>query len=675
MLNRREWLGAVGVTFAVTIEAAGRPVLGARLEFAPDGIVTLLTGKVELGQGSRTLLSQCVAEELQMPVSRVRVVMGDTARVPDDGGTFASLTTPLAVPAVRQAVAAAREMLRTMKPEEAVRQEIPLKVGLTSPSEWKVLGAAVPNVNGRAIVTGSLKYAGDLKLAGMLHGKVIRAEAYDAQLVSFEASGASALPGVKVVREGNFLGVAGPDEASAERAAALVRAEWKAKDLVPPPELFDHFRKTSVAPVADFRTRYPPLLERGSVEDALAAAARRHTATYTLPNIAHVPIEPRVAIAFWDEHGLTVHSCGQVPFGARRQLADAFKIPEDRVRVILSDTGSAFGSKHGPEVMLEAAWLAKAAGKPVRVAWTREEEFVRSYCRPAGAIDVRSGLSDSGRIVAWDFRNYNSGAASLQVPYDIPDYRCAWYRAASPLRQGPYRSLAAVANTFAREAHVDELASLAGWDPVEFRLRNITNTRLREVLERAAGRFGWGKNRAPAGVACNIEKGGHLALFVELEIAKRRVRLLRMVAAFDCGAVLNPENLRNQVTGAITMGIGGALFEELRYDRRKILNASLSAYRVPRFSDVPPIEVILVDRREQTPAGAGESPITVVAPAIAAALFKATGLRLRALPFEPQGTQHFSPHWGLSPQERPMGNKLFTKFADVDMGRRHPGLD
>lgn len=636
-LNRREWLGAVGagVSFNVAVEAAGRPLLGARFEFAADGAVTLLTGKVELGQGSRTLLVQCVAEELRLPVSRVRAVMADTARVPDDGGTFASLTTPLAVPAIRQAAAAAREMLRTMKAEEAVLREIPLKVELTPPTEWKVLGTPVPNLNAHAIVTGALKFAGDLKLPGMLAGKAVRPEAYQAELVSFEG-------GAAVVREGNYLGVTATDEESAERAAAGVRANWKAKDLLPPPELFAHFRKTAVPPVANMNSRYPPLLEKGDVETALAAAARRLEASYTLPAIAHAPLEPRTALASWDERGLTVRSCGQVPFGVRRQLAAAFKLPEDRVRVILSGAGGAFGGKHGPEAMLEAAWLAKAAGKPVRVAWTREEEFTRSYCRPPGVIDVRAGLSKTGRIAAWDFRNYNSGPASLPAPYDIPAYRCAYYRAECPLRLGPYRSLAAVANTFARESHVEELASLAGQDPVEFRLKNISNPRLREAIERAADRFGWGRSRAAAGMACNLEKGGHLALFVELESVKGRVRMLRMVAALDCGAVLNPDNLRNQVAGAMAMGIGGALFEELRYDRGKVLNASFTGYRVPRFSDVPPIEVILLNRSGETPAGAGESSITVVAPAIAAALFKVAKRRLRALPLEP-GLANASP--------------------------------
>jgi isoquinoline 1-oxidoreductase len=612
-VSRRELLELLGagVTVPWVVDAAGQPV-AARLHMAADGAVTLLTGKVEIGQGCRTLLTQCVAEELEVDPSRVRVIMGDTALVPDDGGTYASLTTPLTVPLVRTAAAAQR------------------RGALMPPERWKVLGTPLKNVNGRAIVTGRLEYASDLELPGMLAAKMVRPAAYDAQLRSYDAAAAERLPGVKVVRAGNLLGVIAGDELTAEKAAALVKAEWEPKDLPAVSELPAYFKKTSVPPVANFNTRYPPLLEKGSVSDALANAAIPHEAAYTVAPIAHAPMEPRSAIATWEEDRLTVHCGTQVPFATRAQLAKTFGIPENQVRVIVSDTGSGFGGKHGPEVMLEAAHLAKAAGKAVRVAWTREEEFVFSYCRPAGLVEVRSGLS-SGKIAAWEFRNYNSGAASLGTPYSIPNYVCAFHRAESPLRQGPYRSLAAVANTFARETHVEELAALAEADPVEFRLRNIGNPRTREAITRAAERFGWGKSKAAAGMACNLEKDAHLALFVEVESAKQP-RVVRAVMAFDPGAVLNPDNLRNQITGAIIMGIGGALFEELRFSRQSVLNNRFSAYRVPRFSDTPRIDVILVDRREVTPAGAGESPITVVAPAIAAALFRATGKRLRDLP-------------------------------------------
>jgi nicotinate dehydrogenase subunit B len=622
------------VVFQFVAQGAPLVRLGARLRIAGDGAVTLLTGKVELGQGARTLLTQCVAEELRVAPAKVKVIMGDTALVPDDGGTYASLTTPLTVPVVRRAAAAARRMLQTMQPGEAMEREIPIAVDLTPPQQWKVLGTSLANINGRAIVTGALKYSTDRKLPGMLAGKVVRPEAYQAALVSFDAAVAEKLTDVKVVREGDFLGVAAPDDAAAERAASLVHAEWRAQKLIPAPELPAHFKKTSVAPVANFVTRYPPLLEKGDAEKGLAESVTRHEAAYTLPNIAHAPMEPRAAVASWDENGLTVWGGTQVPFAVRSQLANAFGIVEHKVRLIACNVGTGFGGKHGPEVMLEAARLAKATGKPVRVAWSREEEFVRSYCRPAALVEVRGGLSAGGKILAWDFHNYNSGAASLAAPYEIANYRCAYHRATSPLRQGAYRSLAAVANTFARETHVAELASLAGRDPVKFRLGNISNARLREAVTRAAERFGWGKRREAAGMACNIEKEAHLALFVALEVVRGRVKLTRMVVAFDCGAVLNPDNLRNQITGATIMGMGGALFEELRYDDQKVVNNRFSAYRVPRFSDVPPIDVILIDRREITPAGAGESPITVVAPAIGAALQRATGKWFRALPFE-----------------------------------------
>jgi isoquinoline 1-oxidoreductase len=633
-LNRREWIGLLGagVTFRIVVDAAGGEQLGARLHIAPDGRVALYTGKVEAGQGCRTLLTQCVAEEMRVDPSKVRVVTADTALTPDDGGTYGSLTTPLTVPVVRRAAAAARELLAAMKPEEAMQQEIPVKVSLTPPAEWKVLASSLANVSGREIVTGALRYASDVKLPGMLVGKVVRPDAHHAELVSYDAGEAERMPGVKVVREGDFLGVVAPDALTAGNAAAAVRAEWRTKDLVEPPALFEFFKKTAVAPEPGPGTRYPPLLEKGSVTAALAEAAKRHQAAYTLPYIAHVPMEPRAAVASWDGRGLTVHCGTSVPFGVRKQLAAAFGIAEIEVRVIVPDFGGGFGGKHGPEVALEAARLARAAGKPVRVCWSRSEEFVRSYCRPAGLIEVRSGLAPDGKIVAWDFHNYNSGPASLAVPYAIPNFRCGYHRAESPLRQGSYRSLAAVANAFARETHVEELSALAGLDPVEFRLRNLADARMREVIERAAERFGWGKGASASGMACNLEKGSYISLFVELDPARDRLRPRRMVAAFDCGAVLNPDNLRNQIAGCLIMGLGGALFEELRYDRRNIVNDRLSAYRVPRFTDVPSIEIVLVDRRDTTPAGAGETPITAVAPAIGAAFFRATGKRLRAMP-------------------------------------------
>jgi isoquinoline 1-oxidoreductase len=265
----------------------------------------------------------------------------------------------------------------------------------------------------------------------------------------------------------------------------------------------------------------------------------------------------------------------------------------------------------------------------VKLAWSREDEFVAGYCRPAGVVEMTAALDAGGRLVAWHHRNYNAGAAGLKPPYTIPHYSCEFHRAESPIRQGSYRSLACVANTFAREGLIDELAALAKTDPLEFRLRNTEDARLREALTRAAERFGWGKRHpGPVGLACNIEKDARLAVFVELEAAKVR----RMVMTFDVGRIVNPDGLRNQAQGGLIQGLGGALFEELQWDERNLTNGRLSKYRVPRFSDLPEIDVILIDRPEIPSAGAGEAPITIVAPAIAAAMRARDGRPRRSLP-------------------------------------------
>ena len=371
----------------------------------------------------------------------------------------------------------------------------------------------------------------------------------------------------------------------------------------------------------------------------MAAAVHHFEGTYGIPHIAHVPLEARTAIAHWQNGNLTVRCGTQAPFIVRGEIAKALNVPVEKVRVIVSDTGSGYGAKHNSECELECARLARHVDRPVRLAWTRQDEFTQSYCRPAAVMDIRSGVSGDGKILAWEFHNYNGGAASLTPPYQIPNLYAAYHASESPLRQGSYRSLAAVGNNFARETHLDEIAAALNIDPLELRLRNTENLRLKVVLARAAERFGWNKRKSGNGVgyglACNVEKGGHLALFTELHVDGTKVNLTRMVAAFDAGAVINPDVLSNQVEGAIIQGIGGALFEQLHFDKTRILNSRLSAYRVPRFSDVPAIEVILIDTRDVVSAGAGESPITASAPSIASALFAATGKRIRNLPMLP----------------------------------------
>ncbi|MGH9570508.1 MAG: xanthine dehydrogenase family protein molybdopterin-binding subunit, partial [Candidatus Angelobacter sp.] len=386
--------------------------------------------------------------------------------------------------------------------------------------------------------------------------------------------------------------------------------------------------------------------ESGSVADGMKSAGKTLAQTYTVAYIQHAPLEPRAAVAEWQGGKLTVWTGTQRPFAVKEQLAEAFHLSPDQVRVMVPDTGAAYGGKHTGECAVEAARLAKAAGRPVRLVWTREEEFTWAYFRPAGVIDVKSGIAADGTLVAWEYHNYNSGPAAIDTPYHVANKKIEFHPTENPpLRQGSYRGLAATANFFSRESHMDELAHLANMDPLQFRLKNLTDPRLRAVFETAAQRFGWGKQAASAGrgfgMGGGFEKGGYVAACAEVAIDRQaspdQVRIVRVVQAFDCGAVVNPDGLRNQIAGAVTQGLGGALFEAVHFENGQVLNPHFRDYRVPRFRDLPKIEVELIDRKDQPPMGAGEAPIMALAPAVANAIFNATGQRLRSLPLVPKG--------------------------------------
>ncbi len=417
-----------------------------------------------------------------------------------------------------------------------------------------------------------------------------------------------------------------------------MRAEWKETKQSSSAELFSYLKSNveSDEPGRDIH-------ETGSVEDGLSRASHRSAQTYTVAYIAHAPLEPRAAVADWADGKLTVWTGTQRPFAVRDDLAEAFHVGKDRVRVIVPDTGSAYGGKHTGDAALEAARLTRAAGHPVKVVWTREEEFTWAYFRPAGVIEIKSGIAGDGALTAWEFHNYNSGQAGIGTPYVVANQRIQFHPTNSPLRQGSYRGLAATANHFARESHMDELAHAAGMDPLEFRLKNIADPRLRDVFQAAAKSFGWpGKklrNGQGFGMGGGIEKNGYVATCAEVAVDRGSgdVRVARIVTAFECGAIVNPDGLRNQVIGANIMGLGGALFEAVEFENGRITNPHFARYRVPRFRDVPVIEAVLLDRKDIPSAGAGETPIVGIAPAIGNAIFDATGVRLRKLPLVPNG--------------------------------------
>ena len=641
--------------------------IDAWLHVSEDGAITVYTGKVEMGQNIRTSLSQQVAEELRVPVLAVTLVMGDTDLTPFDMGTFGSRTTPHMGPQLRRVAATAREILldRAADQLEADRSTLVVSDGkvtnpatketlyygelsrgqqlvklvsadavLESPAEWRIAGTEVSKINGRDFVTGRHRYTSDLRRPEMLYGKVLRPSGFKATLVSVDSDALRTDPSVTVVHDGNFVGVAAPSEAAAKKAISALRAQWNVPPQISEAGLFDHLRKSSeLDPDSNHVT--------GSVDLGYPSAAKTVASTYTVAYIAHTPLESRAAVAEWKGDKLTVWTGTQRPFAVKAELAEAFHIPASQVRVIVPDTGSAYGGKHTGETAIEAARLAKASGKSVKLVWTREEELTWAYFRPAGVIDVKGGVRGDGTVVAWEFDNYNSGPAAITTPYAIPNQRIQFHSADSPLRQGSYRGLAATANHFARESHMDELAHAVNIDPLEFRLKNIRDPRLRAVFEAAAQKFGWGSEKSsPArgfGIAGGVEKGGYIATCAEIAIADGEIKIRRVTAAWESGAVVNPNGIRNQVSGSIMMAIGGALFEAIHFGNGRILNPHLADYRVPRFSDLPQIEVEIIDRKDLPPAGAGETAIVALAPAVGNAIFAATGLRLRSLPMVPEG--------------------------------------
>ena len=644
--------------------------ISAWLHIGEDGTVTAFCGKVEIGQNIRTSLAQSVADELRVPFESVRMVMGDTALTPFDAGTFGSRTTPTMTPQLRRAASAARDLLIEVAAKEwnvapeslkaanakvtdpasgrsltyaslargkALAQNLPAEDPITAPSDWTVAGKPIPKVDARDFVTGRHQYTPDLRPAGMLHGKVLRPPSFGATLTSYDDTAAKSMTGVVIVRDGDFVAAAAPTEREAAVALVAIRAQWKEVPQVSSREIFSYLKNNAEAK-SDDRHRN----QKGSVEDALAGAAHRLDAVYTVAYIAHAPLEPRAAVAEWSGDKLTVWTGSQRPFGVRGELADTLRIPESNVRVIVPDTGSAYGGKHTGDAAIEAARLARAARRPVKVVWTREEEFTWAYFRPAGVIEIKSAISPDGKLLAWDFHNYHSGSSGIETPYAVPNARTEFHFVPLVLRSGSYRGLAATANHFARETHMDALAHAAKIDPLEFRLKNLEDARMRAVLEAAAKNFDWPLAKAENrgfGIACGNEKGSYVATCAEIAVDKKSgaVRVVRLVTAFECGAIVNPDGLRNQVIGANIQGLGGALFEAIEFESGRITNPRFSRYRVPRFRDIPEIEAVLIDRKDIAPAGAGETPIMAVAPAIGNAIFAATGQRRNNLPLIPNG--------------------------------------
>lgn len=658
----------------------------AYLKIGADNRVTCFVGKVELGQGVMTALPMLLAEELDVSVDAIDIVMGDTDQCPWDMGTFGSLTIWQFGPVLRTAGAEARAVLLQLA-SEALRvpvEQLSVKAGVVSAvgssgksvtygqlvggrrierhiekvpvrpvSAFTIVGRPWARKDAREKVTGTAKYAGDIVPPGTLHARLVRPPAHGATLTRVDTSAAERIEGVRVVRDGNLVAVLHEHRDVADRALALVKAEFDRPPVtVDDTTIFDHLLKTAPPP----RT----VAQAGNLEEGESQAAAVIDRTYLNSYVSHAPIETHSAVAAIEGDKVTVWAGTQSPFSARTSVARALGVPDTQVRVITPYVGGGFGGKNATLQAVEAARLARIVGRPVSVVWDRAEEFFYDTFRPAAVVKIRSGITRAGKIVFWDFRVVGAGDRNAQHFYDIPHHRTTsaggWQGGnppgMHPFSVGPWRAPSVNTNTFARESQIDIMAAEARVDPVEFRRLNLTDPRMRRVLDACARQFGWKPASAPSGrgvgVACAIYSGTYLTTMAEVTVDRStgRVQAKRVVCAQDMGVVVNPDGARQQIEGCITMGLGYALTEEVRFRGGEVLDRNFDSYGIPRFSWLPQIEVVLIDNPALPAQGCGEPPIVTMGAVVANAIFDAVGARLYQLPMTPARIKAALPRLG-----------------------------
>jgi CO/xanthine dehydrogenase Mo-binding subunit len=672
-----------------------------------DGSVIVRSGKVELGTGVRTALAQIVAEELDVPLIQIRVVMGDTAQTPDEGYTAGSMTLQTSGATLRQVAATARQALMELASDrlDAAMDELVVEAGRVTvghdpertityaelqggrpfarailsqapvkrPEAYRVVGVSAPRVDLRAKFTGQAGYVQDVRLPGMLHGRVVYPPGPGAQLAAVDAGSVAGVPGlVQVVQRGNFVGVVAEREEQAVRAAKLLQVTWGPGSALPAmPALYEALRAQPA--------RTTMVAEAGQVEAALAATARQAHATYCLPYHAHASIGPSCAVADVQPGRARVWSNTQGPNPLRGALAQLLDLPVEAVHVQHTEGPGSYGHNGSDDAAAEACLLSRAAGRPVRVQWSREQEFAWEPKAAAMVIEVRGGLDEQGRVAAWQYDawtpthtdrprlaaqllasqwmadqtappvRFGGGDRNAQTLYDFAQERVTMHWLPhSPLRTSSFRGLGGVGNTFANESFMDELAHLAGADPLAFRLRHLTDERARAVLSAAAERAGWrwpGPAATVAGqavgkglaVARYKNSGAYVAAVAEVAVnlSTGAVTALRIVVAHDCGLIVNPDGVRNQVEGNVIQALSRALKEEVTFDAHGVTSLTWETYPILTFSEIPDIDVVLLNRADQPLLGAGEPASITTAPAVANAIFQAAGARVRQMPFSP----------------------------------------
>src|SRR5215472_3980947 len=752
-VSRRDFLctsGALVVSF-ITSPLLERPAFGqgpfathlshvdpAKLDswiaVGADGLVTAYTGKCDFGQGMFTAQTQLIAEELQVPVDRVRLIQCDTSITPDQGTTSGSQSTPTNFndSGLAQAAATAREALIRMAAQRlgvsaglltAANGFISAKSGqrlsygelvagqrfnLTvdpkakrrAPEDWTVLGKPVPALELSSLITGQFEFVHNVHVEGMLHGRVVRPPAVGATVVSVDEGSVRGVPGlVKVVVRKNFVAVVAEKQPQAIQAAANLKVVWSRGGGLPAQkDFYDYIRGQP--------SRDVMMVDSQDVAEKLAHATAVLKATYCHPYQAHGSVGSSCAVADVRADNATVWSPTQSVYPTRSGVAILLGLPLEKVRVVFVRGSGCYGLNGADTVSYDAVLLSHAVQRPVRVQLSREDEMVwgENY-GAACVIDQRAGLDASGTIVAWDCEPW---AVSLggRPGYDhpgnvitgmlagfeaetvtprpasqpagqlrngsnaVPSYlagcvagkcggcgnirseRVLFHTVKSPFFTGPLRSPLRIQNTFAQECFMDELSAHVKADPVAYRLRHLRDPRLIAVLKAVAEAAKWDTRPSPKldkhrdrvasgrGVACVAYEGdnGYVALSAEAEVDpdSGRVEVRHFVAAQECGPISNPAGLRNQIEGGVLQGMSRALGEEITWDDREITSTSWSTYHsLPLGIPVPLVNCVLLNRTDVEATGAGESAITVVAAAIGNAVFDATGVRLRQVPFTP----------------------------------------
>ena len=648
--------------------------LNAYLRIDENGRVTLFSGKIEMGQGVHTSLAQMAAEELDVSLDSITMVMGDTDLCPWDAGTWGSLSTRMFGPAVRAAAAEARTVLMKLASEKlgAPREQLVVENGVVSNGlqkvtygelakgkqitrlvgekavlrtvkEFKVIGKPAKRMDAHDKVTGRTKYAGDLRLPGMLYARILRPPMHGATRKSLDTSKAKAMSGVTVVERDDLVAVLHADRERAGEALALVKAEWDR-----PAAAFD------TESVGDYLVKNGGEGEVGTSRGDVTSAAAGHSAhviqsTFRTGYLAHAPMEPHTALAEWKDGKMTVWASTQSPFGARTRIAHVLGLEENKVRVITPFVGGGFGGKSSTEQGVEAARLAQLTGTPVMMMWTRGEEFFFDTFGPAAVVKINSAVDNAGKMTLWDYHVYAAGDRSSEVLYDVPNVRMKTYlgrrsggEKVHPFGTGPWRAPGAGTNVFARESQMDIMAAASKVDPLEFRLRNASDERLRRVLKTAADAFGWKAGAGPSGqgraIAAGLDAGTYCALAAEIAVDRKTgaITVKRVVVAQDMGLVINPEGAKMQMEGCINMGLGYVLSEELEFRGGDIIDRNFDTYELPRFAAVPHIETLLIKNDDLAPQGGGEPAIVPMGAVIANAVFDATGVRMYRLPMTPK---------------------------------------